>query len=138
MKVTDERGLRIGRHAGESVMDALRNGQIEDSEALAIADFAPGNENVQRKGLAILMEGGSKTEARERMVAELELAKMARMVAEAMAVMESVEGILPNEYRYGMEAGAGLRVDSEGRVGEACQKVWWRERVAVMVGAWGV
>ena len=70
-------GLRIGRNAGESVMDALRNGKIEDSEALAIADFAPGNENVQRKGLAILMEGGSKTEARERMVAELELAKMA-------------------------------------------------------------
>ncbi len=73
-------GYRIGRHACESVMDALRNKVIEDSDALAIADFCPGNESVQGKGLKVIMEGGSKTEARARMEAELAKQKMAREV----------------------------------------------------------
>ena len=73
-------GYRIGRNACESVMDALRNKVIEDSDALAIADFCPGNESVQGKGLKVIMEGGSKTEARARMEAELAKQKMAREV----------------------------------------------------------
>ena len=73
-------GYRIGRNACESVMDALRNKVIEDSDALAIADFCPGNERVQGKGLKVIMEGGSKTEARARMEAELAKQKMAREV----------------------------------------------------------
>ncbi len=73
-------GYRIGRHACESVMDALRNKVIEDTDALAIADFCPGNESVQGKGLKVILDGGSKTEARARMEAELAKQKMAREV----------------------------------------------------------
>ena len=69
-------GYRIGRNACDSVMDALRNKVIEDSDALAIADFCPGNERVQGKGLKVIMEGGSKTEARTRMETELGRIKM--------------------------------------------------------------
>ena len=73
-------GYRIGRHACDSVMDALRDKAIEDSDALAIADFCPRNESVQGKGLKVILDGGSKTEARARMEAELAKQKMAREV----------------------------------------------------------
>ena len=73
-------GYRIGRHACESVMDALRDKAIEDSDALAIADFCPGNEGVQMKGLKVILNGGGKTEARARMEAELAKQKMASEV----------------------------------------------------------
>ena len=64
-------GFRIGRRAGESVMDALRNGQIDDRVALWIADFCPGNDAVQRRGLDVALRDGSKAEVLARMEAEL-------------------------------------------------------------------
>ena len=64
-------GFRIGRRAGESVMDALRNGQIDDQVALWIADFCPGNDAVQRRGLDVALRDGSKAEVLARMEAEL-------------------------------------------------------------------
>ncbi len=64
-------GFRIGRRAGESVMDALRNGQIDDRVALWIADFCPGNDAVQRRGLEAALREASKAEILARMEAEL-------------------------------------------------------------------
>ncbi len=64
-------GFRIGRRAGESVMDALRNGTIDDRVALWIADFCPGNDAVQRRGLEVALRDGSKAEVLARMEAEL-------------------------------------------------------------------
>lgn len=64
-------GFRIGRRAGESVMDALRNGAIDDRVALWIADFCPGNDAVQRRGLDVALRDGSKAEVLARMEAEL-------------------------------------------------------------------
>ena len=64
-------GFRIGRRAGESVMDALRNGKIDDRVALWIADFCPGNDAVQRRGLDVALRDGSKAEVLARMEAEL-------------------------------------------------------------------
>ncbi len=64
-------GFRIGRRAGESVMDALRNGKIDDRVALWIADFCPGNDAVQRRGLDVALREGSKAEVLARMEAEL-------------------------------------------------------------------
>ncbi len=64
-------GFRIGRRAGESVMDALRNGTIDDRVALWIADFCPGNDAVQRRGLDVALRDGSKAEVLARMEAEL-------------------------------------------------------------------
>ena len=64
-------GFRIGRRAGESVMDALRNGKIDDRVALWIADFCPGNDAVQRRGLDVALRDGSKAEILARMEAEL-------------------------------------------------------------------
>lgn len=70
------KGYRIGRNAGESVMTALRNGTIEASDALAIADFIPCNDAVQQKGLGVLLDGGGKKQAIERMAAEAALKRM--------------------------------------------------------------
>lgn len=64
-------GFRIGRRAGESVMDALRNGKIDDRVALWIADFCPGNDAVQRRGLEAALRDASKAEVLARMEAEL-------------------------------------------------------------------
>lgn len=64
-------GFRIGRRAGDSVMDALRNGAIDDRVALWIADFCPGNDAVQRRGLEVALRDGSKAEILARMEAEL-------------------------------------------------------------------
>ncbi len=64
-------GFRIGRRAGESVMDALRNGRIDDRAALWIADFCPGNDAVQRRGLEAALRDASKAEVLARMEAEL-------------------------------------------------------------------
>lgn len=64
-------GFRIGRRAGDSVMDALRNGQIDDRVALWIADFCPGNDAVQRRGLEAALRDASKAEILARMEAEL-------------------------------------------------------------------
>ncbi len=64
-------GYRIGRRAGESVMDALRNGRIDDRVALWIADFCPGNDAVQRRGLEAALRDASKAEVLARMEAEL-------------------------------------------------------------------
>lgn len=64
-------GFRIGRRAGEYVMDALRNGAIDDRVALWIADFCPGNDAVQRRGLDVALRDGSKAEVLARMEAEL-------------------------------------------------------------------
>ncbi len=64
-------GFRIGRRAGDSVMDALRNGAIDDRVALWIADFCPGNDGVQRRGLEVALREGSKAEVLARMEAEL-------------------------------------------------------------------
>lgn len=64
-------GLRIGRRAGESVLDALRNGKIDDRVALWIADFCPGNDAVQRRGLEAALRDASKAEVLARMEAEL-------------------------------------------------------------------
>lgn len=43
-------------------MDALRNGKIDDRVALWIADFCPGNEAVQRRGLEAALRDASKVE----------------------------------------------------------------------------
>lgn len=64
-------GYQIGREAGDSVMDALRNGLIDDREALAIAHFCPNDETVQRVGLKMALDGASKAEIQERMAAEV-------------------------------------------------------------------
>ncbi len=64
-------GFRIGRRAGDSVMDALRNGAIDDRVALWIADFCPGNDAVQRRGLEAALRDASKAEILARMEAEL-------------------------------------------------------------------
>lgn len=69
-------GYRIGRNAGSSVIDALRNGRIDDRTALWIADFCPGNDAVQRRGLERAMDGASKGEILARMEAELALKSM--------------------------------------------------------------
>ncbi len=69
-------GYRIGRNAGGSVIDALRNGRIDDRTALWIADFCPGNEAVQRRGLERALDGASKGEILARMEAELALKAM--------------------------------------------------------------
>lgn len=69
-------GYRIGRNAGNSVIDALRNGRIDDRTALWIADFCPGNDAVQRRGLERAMDGASKGEILARMEAELALKAM--------------------------------------------------------------
>lgn len=69
-------GYRIGRNAGNSVIDALRNGRIDDRTALWIADFCPGNEAVQRRGLERALDGASKGEILARMEAELALKAM--------------------------------------------------------------
>lgn len=64
-------GYQIGRDAGDSVMDALRNGLIDDREALAIAHFCPNDETVQRVGLKMALDGASRAEIQERMAAEV-------------------------------------------------------------------
>lgn len=64
-------GFRIGRRAGESVMDALRNGLVDERVALWIADFCPGNDVVQRRGLEAALRDAGKAEVLARMEAEL-------------------------------------------------------------------
>ncbi len=64
-------GYQIGRDAGDGVMDALRNGLIDDREALAIAHFCPNDETVQRVGLKMALDGAGKAEIQERMAAEV-------------------------------------------------------------------
>jgi len=69
-------GFLIGRRAGESVMNALRNGKINDRDALDIANFIPYNDEIQAKGLAMILDGASRSQVIERMAAEAALKKM--------------------------------------------------------------
>lgn len=69
-------GFRIGRRAGESVMDALRNGLVDERVALWIADFCPGNDVVQRRGLEAALRDAGKAEVLARMEAELACRQM--------------------------------------------------------------
>ncbi len=69
-------GYLIGRNAGESVMEALRNGRIDTSDALHLARAVPHADDVQSKGLAALLDGASRAQAIERMVAEVALKKL--------------------------------------------------------------
>lgn len=71
-------GYRIGRDAGDSVMDALRNGLIDDRDALTIAGFCPGDDVVQRVGLRMALDGSSRAEVLERMAAEVAKQEMQR------------------------------------------------------------
>lgn len=70
-------GYRIGRRAGEAVMDAFRNGVIDEREALALADAVPYDNEIQAKGLKMLKDGHNRTVAAIRMQAELAKRKLA-------------------------------------------------------------
>ncbi|MCC8021102.1 MAG: hypothetical protein LIO63_03875, partial [Akkermansia sp.] len=69
-------GYRIGRNAGETVISNMRNGTIDERQALWIADFAPGSDKVQAAGVRLAIEGASKGEILARMEAEQALLNM--------------------------------------------------------------
>ncbi len=69
-------GYRIGRNAGETVISNMRNGTIDERQALWIADFAPGSDKVQSAGVRLAIEGASKGEILARMEAEQALLNM--------------------------------------------------------------
>ena len=52
-------GYEIGRKGSGQLIDALRNGQIDDREAFRIAQLAPQNPRVQNVGLTLRQQGES-------------------------------------------------------------------------------
>lgn len=89
-------GLKIGRNAGESVMDALRNGLIDDKDALELAMTCPGDDFIQGKGLAALRDGVSKYVASERMRCEMAKRELAER-AGAGGEMDLFGGFIEDE-----------------------------------------
>ncbi|MBT8789398.1 hypothetical protein HHJ02_01070 [Akkermansia muciniphila] len=95
------KGVELGLYASQELLDALGNGLISPDDAYRVALAFRNDAEVQRSGLAVLLDGGSWQEAYNTMAAKANLEAIARQnAANGMDMGMDLFGNTDNEELY--------------------------------------
>lgn len=95
------KGVELGLYASQDLLDALGNGLVSADDAYRVALAFRNDAEVQRSGLAVLMDGGSWQEAYNTMAAKANLEAIARQnAANGMDLGMDLFGNTDNEELY--------------------------------------
>lgn len=95
------KGVELGLYASQELLDALGNGLVSPDDAYRVALAFRNDAEVQRSGLAVLLDGGSWQEAYNTMAAKANLEAIARQnAANGMDMGMDLFGNTDNEELY--------------------------------------
>lgn len=95
------KGVELGLYASQELLDALSNGLVSPDDAYRVALAFRNDAEVQRSGLAVLLDGGSWQEAYNTMAAKANLEAIARQnAANGMDMGMDLFGNTDNEELY--------------------------------------
>lgn len=95
------KGVELGLYASQELLDALGNGLVSADDAYRVALAFRNDAEVQRSGLAVLLDGGSWQEAYNTMAAKANLEAIARQnAANGMDMGMDLFGNTDNEELY--------------------------------------
>ncbi len=95
------KGVELGLYASQELLDALGNGLVSPDDAYRVALAFRNDAEVQRSGLAVLLDGGSWQEAYNTMTAKANLEAIARQnAANGMDMGMDLFGNTDNEEIY--------------------------------------
>lgn len=95
------KGVELGLYASQELLDALGNGLVSPDDAYRVALAFRHDSEVQRSGLAVLLDGGSWQEAYNTMAAKANLEAIARQnAANGMDMGMDLFGNTDNEELY--------------------------------------
>lgn len=95
------KGVELGLYASQELLDALGNGLVSPDDAYRVALAFRNDAEVQRSGLAVLLDGGSWQEAYNTMAAKANLKAIARQnAANGMDMGMDLFGNTDNEELY--------------------------------------
>lgn len=95
------KGVELGLYASQDLLDALGNGLVSPDDAYRVALAFRNDAEVQRSGLAVLLDGGSWQEAYNTMAAKANLEAIARQnAANGMDMGMDLFGNTDNEELY--------------------------------------
>ena len=95
------KGVELGLYASQELLDALGNGLVSPDDAYRVALAFRNDAEVQRSGLAVLLDGGSWQEAYNTMAAKANLEAIARQnAANGMDMGIDLFGNTDNEELY--------------------------------------
>lgn len=95
------KGVELGLYASQELLDALGNGLVSPDDAYRVALAFRNDAEVQRSGLAVLLDGGSWQESYNTMAAKANLEAIARQnAANGMDMSMDLFGNTDNEELY--------------------------------------